>query len=220
MHLLSRLDPHADDPNHTAPALYIAGNRIYHHRVFRVNYTTYDVRRAQDSVNPRTHPHIMLLSPPSDDSDSESCAGGSTVADEHPYLYARVIDVLHVNVYPLGSPSSPPQRVDVLWVRWLALDPSAPGGPATKRYPRVEFVRDGASGDPAFGFVDPADVLRGAHLMPVFAQKRTKDLLGPSPAARVGQEYSDLRADDEDTDFRYYYVNMYVLNRCHLVLCS
>jgi hypothetical protein len=32
----------------------ILDNRIYFHKVFRVKYTTYDMRRAQDSINPRT----------------------------------------------------------------------------------------------------------------------------------------------------------------------
>jgi hypothetical protein len=38
-------------------------NRIYKHKVMRVNYTTYDLRRAQDSLNSRTHADIMVLSP-------------------------------------------------------------------------------------------------------------------------------------------------------------
>ncbi len=176
-----------------------------------MNYTTYDVRRAQDSVNPRTHPHIMLLSPPSDSSDGESNADDSdSTSDGHPFLYARVIDIFHVNVHPLTSAGGPLIRVDILWVRWLSLDALAPGGFNVKRYPRIEFSKDMDGSDPAFGFVNPQDVLRGAHLIPVFACKRTKDLLGPSAAARVGPEYSDLQVADMDTDFRYYYVNMYV----------
>ncbi|KAE9387587.1 hypothetical protein BT96DRAFT_837432 [Gymnopus androsaceus JB14] len=49
---------------------------MYKHKVLRVNYTTYDMRRAQDS-NPiqRTHPHVMVLS---DD-------------DDHPYCYACIL---------------------------------------------------------------------------------------------------------------------------------
>lgn len=33
----------------------IVDNRIYSAKVLRVNYTTYDIRRNQDSMNPRTH---------------------------------------------------------------------------------------------------------------------------------------------------------------------
>lgn len=46
---------------HEHLSLRIANNRIYHHRVCRINYTTYDVRRAQDSINPRTHADISTL---------------------------------------------------------------------------------------------------------------------------------------------------------------
>lgn len=153
----------------------------------------------------------MLLSPPSDSSDGESNADDSdSTSDGHPFLYARVIDIFHVNVHPLTSAGGPLIRVDILWVRWLSLDALAPGGFNVKRYPRIEFSKDMDGSDPAFGFVNPQDVLRGAHLIPVFACKRTKDLLGPSAAARVGPEYSDLQVADMDTDFRYYYVNMYV----------
>lgn len=36
---------------------------MFRHSVFRVDYTTYDMRRDQDSINPRTHPDIMLVDP-------------------------------------------------------------------------------------------------------------------------------------------------------------
>jgi hypothetical protein len=39
---------------------------MYNHRIVRFNYTTYDVRRSQDVINPRTsHCDIMLLADPS-----------------------------------------------------------------------------------------------------------------------------------------------------------
>ena len=38
------------------------GNCIYWHPLLQINYTTYDLRRETDSVNPRTdHWDIMLL---------------------------------------------------------------------------------------------------------------------------------------------------------------
>lgn len=191
--------------------LHIANNRIYHHRVFRVNYTTYDIRRAQDSINPRTHADIMLLAPTRSHSDSSgSDSDGSTDNDDlpHPFLYARVIGILHVNIRPRGNPTAELERVDVLWVRWFALDRSFTGGFKTKRLHRLEFVKD-TEDDAAFGFVNPQDVVRGMHIMPAFAQKRTTDRLGPSPAARVGPEHpDDLPLQDQNTDFRYYYTNM------------
>ncbi|KAE9403281.1 hypothetical protein BT96DRAFT_815333, partial [Gymnopus androsaceus JB14] len=43
--------------------------------ILQVNYTTYDMRHAQDSINPCMHPHVMVLS---DD-------------DDHPYCYACIL---------------------------------------------------------------------------------------------------------------------------------
>ena len=60
---------------------------IYQHRVLRVNYTTYDMRRDQDSLNPQSHPDIMLLSHEDKNDDNW-----------HPYWYARVIGIFHANV--------------------------------------------------------------------------------------------------------------------------
>ena len=60
-------------------------NRIYRHNVMRLNYTTYDLRRSQDSINIRTHSDVMVIA---------SEEGG----DGDPYWYARVIGVFHANV--------------------------------------------------------------------------------------------------------------------------
>ncbi|KAI0369420.1 hypothetical protein BV20DRAFT_1036521 [Pilatotrama ljubarskyi] len=197
-----------------APArLHIVNNRIYHHRVFRINYTTYDVRRAQDSVNPRSHPDILMLASHSrigDLQDGDGDSDSDTEGSAHRFAYARVIGIFHVNVRSLDLPQDDPQRMDVLWVRWLVVDHSAPGGFPQKRLHRLQFVKDGPleSHQVAFGFVNPRNVIRGIHLIPAFAHKRTGELLGPSQAARVGPEYMD-EADNKDTDFCYYYVNMF-----------
>ena len=57
---------------------------MYLHQVMRVNYTSYDMRREQDTINPRNHADVLLLSPSH---------------ESHPYLYARVIHIFHVNAY-------------------------------------------------------------------------------------------------------------------------
>ena len=41
-------------------ALVFSRNRIYTHKVLRVNFTTYDMRHQQDSINPRTYPNIIV----------------------------------------------------------------------------------------------------------------------------------------------------------------
>ncbi|KAN0088931.1 hypothetical protein V8E55_005988 [Tylopilus felleus] len=40
----------------------IKDDRLYHHTLLRVNYTTYDLRREQDTINPLTKSDIMVLS--------------------------------------------------------------------------------------------------------------------------------------------------------------
>jgi hypothetical protein len=87
--------------------------------------------------------------------------------------------------------------MEFLFVRWFGLDTEEVGGWETKKLHQIGF----ADGDEAFGFVDPADVVRAVHLIPRFSEGRTKDLLGPS-FARSDQE--------KDEDWVRYYVNMYV----------
>ena len=79
-------------------------NQIYRHKVLRVNYTTYNLRRAQDALNPRTHADVMVLA---HEDESEQ---------PHPYWYARIIGIFHLNVHYEGRV----RRMYVLWVRWLA----------------------------------------------------------------------------------------------------
>ena len=43
----------------------ILDNHIYSSKVLRINFTSYDVRREQDSMNPRTNCNVMVLSPES-----------------------------------------------------------------------------------------------------------------------------------------------------------
>ena len=81
---------------------------------------------------------------------------------------------------------------------------AAPGGFFTRRLHRIGFI-DAATGG-AFGFIDPAQVIRSVHLVPAFHYGRIDDLLlGPS----IARQYS---IDDDDregnTDWRYFYVNM------------
>lgn len=164
----------------------IEHDRIYRHKTLRVNYTTYDLRRDQDNINPRTHADVMMLS---DD------------IDPHPFLYARVIDIFHARVCYTGPGATRAmrkyQQVDFLWVRWFEVDEDYSSGFQERRLPHLRFI-DGTNPDnPAFGFVDPNDVLRAAFIVPVFDQGTTQDLLPPSSLAR--------RASDNDEDYNYYY---------------
>ncbi|TFY58685.1 hypothetical protein EVJ58_g6273 [Rhodofomes roseus] len=183
-HLLSRLrNMHLDEPSHwgneAINTVVIKDDRMYSHQTLRVNYTTYDMRRAQDVINPRTnHRDVMLLA-----SDDEP--GSST----HPYWYARVLGIYHLYACDRQQPSSSMQRMDVLFVRWFGEDMEWRGGWKVRRLDRIGFVPEDDEG--AFGFLDPVTVLRGSHLIPAFKLGRTNVLLRNSRNARRTGELDD-----------------------------
>jgi hypothetical protein len=165
--------------------LLLKQDRMYLHNILRVNYTTYDVRRKQDTINPNTsHRDIMVLAENDDDSD-------------HPFWYARVIAIFHVNVvYTAGTlVDYNPRKVEVLWVRWFEHDTNAPVGSwSHSRLDRLHFPP--MVHNDAFGFLDPADVVRGCHIIPSFAAgKRSLDERAISPCSK------------DSKDWRSYYVN-------------
>jgi hypothetical protein len=160
----------------------IVDNQIHFHKTLGVNYTSYDLRRQKDVINPTSHPDIMVL----------SCEDGGSA---HPFWYARVIKIIHLSVCHQGSA---PQRMDVLWVRWFGLDADMRGGWSKKRLHGISFIPWDEPGA-AFGFLDPAQVIRGVHLIPNFPRGRTGSRLPPSI----------VRPEcDGDEDWDGYYVNM------------
>ncbi|KAK7054049.1 hypothetical protein R3P38DRAFT_2500851 [Favolaschia claudopus] len=196
-HLLSRLD-HPDwtgDGNEFTSAqryrLQFKNNRIYMHKILRVNYTTYDVRLGQDILNPRTHSDVMSL-PPDDNSS-------------HPFSYAQVLGIFHADVVNTAPESKTKtlQPMDFLWVRRYRLDSSWRAGFKRKRLCRLEFLPE--SDPQAFGFLNPDEVIRGSHLIPAFAHGRTEHLLTSDSIGRLPRE-----GLTEDEDWRYYYVNFFV----------
>ena len=164
---------------------------IYQHRVLRVNYTTYDMRRDQDSLNPQSHPDIMLLSHEDKNDDNW-----------HPYWYARVIRIFHANVRHTGPDSNSMQthRMDFLWVHWFAQneDNGYHAGWKAHRLPWLSFV-ESDFGLSAFGFIDPHLVVRRVHLIPGFGYGGIRD-----PSESQGQE-----VEDDPSDYYFlYYINM------------
>ncbi|KAI0689453.1 hypothetical protein C8T65DRAFT_517303, partial [Cerioporus squamosus] len=157
VHLFHRLEALAGRPVSREPtmdelrSMRIEKELLYIHKVVRVNWTSYDMRHEQSSINPRSHPDIVMLAP----------AGSS-----HPYLYARVTSVFHVNVFRLAPDTvepSEPQLLQVLWVCWFDLDTSRPGGFDRLRPHRLKFA--GLDSEP-FGFISPEQVLRDIHIVP------------------------------------------------------
>ena len=171
--------------------VYLKNHLIYHHKLMRFHYSTYDVRRATDIVNPGTcRCNVMLLADNGDAADD---------SDVHHFLYARVLGAYHANVIYTGPGMHDyeARRLDFLWVRWYeVMDPSSSGW-CNSTLDSVRFPP--MRGDDAFGFVDPKDVLRASHIIPNFAKKkRHTNGVGVSRCAKDG------------TDYNYYYVGRWV----------
>ncbi|KAG8958574.1 hypothetical protein FRC03_009004 [Tulasnella sp. 419] len=186
-HLLTRLQGgNEGDEEDPTNGVIIKDNMLFQHSHARFNYTTYDVRRAQDTISMRTERRYVMLA-------------ANDASKSHPFWYARVLGIFHTFATDSKSASAnwkeSMKRVDFLWVRWLTIDTSWKAGLQHERLDRVSFMSDGPE---AFGFVDPCDVVRACHLIPAFSKGRTKDLL----------DSSFIR--DTDGDFRFFFVNRFV----------
>ncbi len=208
VHLFQRLEALAGRSTTREPTvqerrtLRVDKDVLWLHKVMRVNWMSYDMRREQSSVNPRTHPEIMMLAP-----------SGSS----HPYLYARVVAVFHVNTFVADAQAmiqAEPRLLQVLWVRWYDLDTSRPGGFEYCRPHRLKFA---ALDDEPFGFISPEQVLRDVHIVPApyYGRADTPSLPYRVVQRTVRRQTVD-EADESDEqllkqDYKFYYVAMYVL---------
>lgn len=156
--------------------------RIYQHATARINFTTYDVRRDQDLINPRTEKSGILVFTPSEEG--------------HPWAYARVLGIYHTVASIPGEVDA--KRVEFLWVRWLQVDDEVETGSHLRCLPRVCYVPEDEPH--AFGIVNPDHIVRGCHLIPAFHHGRVEEVLLPS----VGR--------DTGGDWKFFYVNRYVLS--------
>jgi len=153
----------ADQYKCDASKVLFKHDRMYQHNLFRVNYTTYDIRRGQDVMNPSTsHHNVMVLANTEDDES----------ASAHPFRYARVLGVFHVNVVYVGHGmvDYQPHRLEFLWVRWYENSGVTRNGWFDQKLDRIRFPP--MAGQDAFGFIDPLDVLRGCHVVPAFSKGR------------------------------------------------
>ena len=194
-HLLGRIggrefdgDTHISFSDEERNSIRIRNNIIYRLSTLRINYTTYDLRRDFDTINPRIHPFVMVQSP-------------EVEAGAHPFWYAAVLGVFHADVQHAGKESRDFRfkRMEFLWVRWLGVVPERPFGRKHAKLPKVGFVLD--SDEFTFGSLDPSLIIRGCHLIPSFVDGKTEDLLsaeGPS----LG------RIDSEEDDWASYYIGM------------
>ncbi|KAF5319789.1 hypothetical protein D9611_012833 [Ephemerocybe angulata] len=182
-------DNHDDFTDEERNTVRIQGGRIYEVKTCQVNYTTYDNRRDYDVINPKTHPDIMVLS--QEDNKETS-----------PFWYARVIKVYHAKVTCTHRESRlrGAERMQFLLVRWMGDEPDYAFGFRRARLPKVGFVEHLGF---AFGFLDPAQIVRGCHLIPAFDAGLTLELLPCWDT--VARQHGPRNAD-----YTNYYVNIFV----------
>ncbi|KIM50226.1 hypothetical protein SCLCIDRAFT_34507 [Scleroderma citrinum Foug A] len=170
--------------------VYIAADHFYKHNLMCLNYTTYDVRRAQDIVNPSTsHCNIMLLADHADGMDGLS---------QHLYIYTHVLGIFHVNATYIGPGMIDycPRHIDFLWVHWYQYAEEDAGWDALT-LDRVSFPP--MADEHAFSFIDPDYVLQACHIIPQFS--RGLRHLDGTGISRCAQDASD---------WHFYYVNRFV----------
>ncbi|KAF8954285.1 hypothetical protein BDZ97DRAFT_1633002, partial [Flammula alnicola] len=135
----------------------IAGDRIYHCKTMYISYTTYDVRCDGDMINTQTYPDIMVKS-------------SETRPQAQPYWYAHVIEILHVLIVAVNG--LPVRAVDrgLEWSRVYITT-----GFAMHACQKLAFWNQQTSMH--FTFLDPAQVIRGTHIIPAFSERCTSALL-------------------------------------------
>lgn len=173
--------------------ILIQNGCIYPHMGVRINYTTYDMQCDQDYLHPESHVDLIALAVKPDPQHP------------HPFVYGCLLGVYHVLAKYIGPGSRTREytRVDVLYIRWFKINYLVSGWEGS-HLPCVHFV---AVDDPdvdVFGFLDPAHVIHGSHLMLVFSLGLTSDLLPHlDSAACLGNNRDTLHPD---LDWQAYYI--------------
>jgi hypothetical protein len=185
------LDYDGDELNFTVKdrnTVVIEQDIIYRHKVLRVNYTTYDLRQSQDSLNHHTRNADFIILAPKDNEDP------------HPYWYGRILGIFHANVHHIKPHSRSPlsQKMEFIFVRWFGRYTKTTPGWKMKRLQCLSFVP--GNSEQAFGFINPSQVIRGIHLIPAFNWGKVTKLLPKSVIARS--------LSDPVNDWQVYYVAM------------
>ncbi|KAG8701768.1 hypothetical protein FRC11_011922 [Ceratobasidium sp. 423] len=129
---------------------------MYKHKTLWINYTSYDVCRQQDLINPTTPSRFIFL-------PSEFDSAESPDLDTHPFLYAKVLGIYHADISYRGSA---PRRMDFIHLDHVG----------------YELCQTDEDNLDSFDFVDPNDVIRLAHVIPDFQSGLAGDLLHASPS--------------------------------------
>lgn len=96
----------------------------------------------------------------------------ATWDSEHPYLYGRCLGIFHADVsfvglLPDGTRCYSQRHIDFVWLHWYKYVPAS-SPLALDRLTLMPLE------DPnAIAFIDPADILRGVHIIPRYALGKT-----------------------------------------------
>ncbi|KAG6913932.1 hypothetical protein DXG01_003430 [Tephrocybe rancida] len=182
-------------------SVLLKDDRIYSHKIMRINYTTYDVCQANDVIHVNTsHCNVMALNPKFKEGSDD---------DGHPYIYAKVLGIFHTNVIynGHGNANYHPHRIEFLWIRWYSLDSHLHGW-KYKRLDRLSFLPP--EHDQAFGFMDPSNVIRGSHIIPRFCGIRIPTFDGVVDDFIGFQAGQDSMWEDLHDDWQSFYINRFV----------
>lgn len=180
--------------------LDIHKGRIYTHKTFRINYTTYNLRRTYDTLNVGAADVMVLLDEGEDVRDE----------DKNPYAYAHLLAVGHMMVRYNGPGREQAglfadgqyHMMHILRVRWYEQDENYQSGWAARRLPRLSLAP--SCDRHAYGFLDPLDVIRGCHIMPAFRYD-SEDM---PKVSRDGGSREGTSAEDDTENHAFYYAGM------------
>jgi hypothetical protein len=176
-------------------SIIIDQNHLYEHKTIRFRSTTYDARQIEESAKPHKADITVL----SHEDEMDGCPA-------FPYWHTRVIGIYHLMVRQRTDGGlSPPLRMDVLFICWFGFDsPDGQSGWRARHLHKVGFLPDTDIHGPAFGFLDPKEVICMVHLILDFSSIRTKELLTGHSMA--------IPKPHPDGEYPAYYVAMYVPN--------
>lgn len=135
--------------------------------------------------------------------------------DPHPFWYARVLHVFHVNI--ISAPTADFRarcgyrgRMDIMWVRWFGRDLLSPAGWKACKLDTIGYIEPSPRSAQSFGFLDPELIVRACHLIPAYKYGFTKHFIPQS------SHWDDAAKGD----WRFYYVMRYVLHRLSMLNSS
>ncbi|KAF6756915.1 hypothetical protein DFP72DRAFT_1066293 [Ephemerocybe angulata] len=174
----------------TADHLYFHSESIYRHHILQIHYNTYDCRRGVDILSPGTSRRDFMCMA------AQNADGFQLDQNQFPgFVYGRLLGVFHVNVIYLGPGmlDHRKRRFDFMWVRWFVDAPGQQGGNgwSAKRLDRLSLAP--LTHQDACSFLDPSDVIRGAHLIPRYALGSIHQPDGPGRiSSKFAQNHRDM----------------------------